>query len=122
MNSHCLTILDELGYIPVPSKAEYIVSDSIKKSFESLFGNEATVSILNHLTSLYGLSEKELTTNYDIFEKSLIYYIKLCRKNTSKIYQKRNTNRDCSTISCSNYRTRHSRSCYSYRRYSKKDQ
>ena len=71
MNSHCLTILDELGYIPVPSKAENIVSDSIKKSFESLFGKEATVSILNHLTSLYGLSEKELTTNYDIFEKSL---------------------------------------------------
>jgi hypothetical protein len=71
MNSHCLTILDELGYIPVPSKAEYIVSDSIKKSFESLFGQEATISILNHLTSLYGLSEKELTTNYDIFEKSL---------------------------------------------------
>jgi hypothetical protein len=71
MNYHCLTVLDKLGYIPVPSKVERIVSKSIKKSFESLFGQTATVVILNHLASFYGLSEKELTTNYDIFDKSL---------------------------------------------------
>jgi len=55
MNSHCLTLLDKLGY----------------KSLESLFGHAATVVLLHHLASFYGLSEKELTTNYDIFEKSL---------------------------------------------------
>ena len=71
MNSHCLTLLDKLGYIPVSSKAEHIVSESIKKSLEGLFGHVATVVLLHHLASFYGLSEKELTTNYDIFEKSL---------------------------------------------------
>ena len=71
MNSHCLTLLDKLGYIPVSSKAEQIISESIKKSLESLFGHAATVVLLHHLASFYGLSEKELTTNYDIFEKSL---------------------------------------------------
>jgi hypothetical protein len=71
MNSHCLTLLDKLGYIPVSSKAEYIISESIKKSLENLFGHAATVVLLQHLASFYGLSERELTTNYDIFEKSL---------------------------------------------------
>jgi hypothetical protein len=71
MNSHCLTLLDKLGYIPVSSKAEHIISESIKKSLESFFGHAATVVLLHHLASFYGLSEKELTTNYDIFEKSL---------------------------------------------------
>ena len=71
MNSHCLTLLDKLGYIPVSSKAEHIISESIKKSLESLFGHAATVVLLHHLASFYGLSERELTTNYDIFEKSL---------------------------------------------------
>jgi hypothetical protein len=71
MNSDCLTVLYKLGYTPVPSKVEHIVSESIKKSFESLFGQSATVVILNHLASSYGLSEEELTTNYDMFEKSL---------------------------------------------------
>jgi hypothetical protein len=66
-----LTVLDKLGYVPLLSKAECIFSDSVKKSFESLFGKDATPIILNNLSSLYGLSEKELTTNYDIFAKSL---------------------------------------------------
>jgi hypothetical protein len=71
MKSSCLTILDELGCIPIPSKAESVVSESIKKSFEDFFGQAATVAILDHLASVYGLSERELTTNYDIFEKAL---------------------------------------------------
>jgi hypothetical protein len=71
MNSHCLTLLDKLGYIPVSSKAERIISESIKKSLENLFGHAATVVLLHHLASFYGLSERELTTNYEIFEKSL---------------------------------------------------
>jgi hypothetical protein len=66
-----LAVLDKLGYIPLPSKAERIFSESIKKCFERLFGQAATTIILNNLSSLYGLSEKELTTNYDIFAKSL---------------------------------------------------
>jgi hypothetical protein len=66
-----LTVLDKLGYIPVPSKAEHIVSESIKESLESLFGQAASAVLLNNLSSIYGLSENELTTNYDIFEKSL---------------------------------------------------
>jgi hypothetical protein len=71
MNSHCLALLDMLGFIPVFSKAEQIVSESIKRAFENLFGHEATLVLLHQLGSFYGLSEKELTTNYDIFEKSL---------------------------------------------------
>jgi hypothetical protein len=71
MSSHCLTLLDKLGYIPVSSKAEHIISESIKKSLENLFGHAATVVLLHHLASFYGLSERELTTNYEIFEKSL---------------------------------------------------
>jgi hypothetical protein len=64
-------MLDKLGYIPVSSKAEHIISESIKKSLENLFGHAATVVLLHHLASFYGLSERELTTNYEIFEKSL---------------------------------------------------
>jgi hypothetical protein len=71
MNSHCLTLLDKLGYIPVSSKADHIISESIKKSLETLLGHSATKVLLQHLASFYGLSERELTTNYDIFEKSL---------------------------------------------------
>jgi hypothetical protein len=71
MNSHYLALLDILGFIPVFSKAEQIVSESIKRAFENLFGHEATLVLLHQLGSFYGLSEKELTTNYDIFEKSL---------------------------------------------------
>jgi hypothetical protein len=71
MNSHCLALLDMLGFIPVFSKAEQIVSESIKRVFENLFGHDATLVLLHQLGSFYGLSEKELTTNYDIFEKSL---------------------------------------------------
>jgi hypothetical protein len=71
MNSHCLALLDMLGFIPVFSKAEQIVSESIKRAFENLFGHDATLVLLHQLGSFYGLSEKELTTNYDIFEKSL---------------------------------------------------
>jgi hypothetical protein len=69
-----LTVLDKLGYIPLASKAEHIVSESIKKAFETLFGLAVTKIMLDNLSSLYGLSEWELTTNYDIFEK-LLYKI-----------------------------------------------
>jgi hypothetical protein len=71
MNSHWLTLLDRLGFIPVSSEAERIISESIKRAFENLFGHDATLVLLHQLASFYGLSEKELTTNYDIFEKSL---------------------------------------------------
>jgi hypothetical protein len=66
-----LAVLDKLGYIPLPSKAERIFSESVKECFERLFGKDASGIILSNLSSLYGLSEKELITNYDIFAKSL---------------------------------------------------
>ena len=58
-------------YSSIFQRLNRYVSESIKRAFENLFGHEATLVLLHQLGSFYGLSEKELTTNYDIFEKSL---------------------------------------------------
>jgi hypothetical protein len=63
-------VLDELGYFPLSSKAEEILYDVAKKSIERL-GESASKALLDHICSINGLSEKELLTNYDLFEKSL---------------------------------------------------
>lgn len=63
-------VLDELGYFPLSSKAEAILYDAAKKSIERL-GGSASKALLDHICSINGLSEKELLTNYDLFEKSL---------------------------------------------------
>jgi hypothetical protein len=63
-------VLDELGYFPLSSKAEEILYDVAKKSIEQL-GESASKALLDHICSINGLSEKELLTNYDLFEKSL---------------------------------------------------
>ena len=63
-------VLDELGYFPLSSKAEAILYDVAKKSIERL-GESASKALLDHICSINGLSEKELLTNYDLFEKSL---------------------------------------------------
>ena len=63
-------VLDELGYFPLSSKAEAILYDAAKKSVERL-GESASKALLDHICSVNGLSEKELLTNYDLFEKSL---------------------------------------------------
>ncbi len=63
-------VLDELGYFPLYSKADKILYDAAKKSIERL-GESASKALLDHICSINGLSEKELLTNYDLFEKSL---------------------------------------------------
>jgi hypothetical protein len=65
-----LNVLDELGYFPLSSKAEEILYHAAKKSIERL-GESASRALLDHICSVNGLSDKELLTNYDLFEKSL---------------------------------------------------
>jgi hypothetical protein len=65
-----LETLDELGYIPVQFKEEEILYESIIKSFESL-GKSTSNALLDHMCSLCSLSEKELLTNYELFEQVL---------------------------------------------------
>jgi len=52
------------------SKTEQIIYDEAKKSVEQL-GESASKVLLDHICSINGLSEKELLTNYDLFEKLL---------------------------------------------------
>ena len=65
-----LNVLDELGYFPLSSKTEEILYDAARKSIERL-GESASKALLDHICSINGLSEKELLTNYDLFEKSI---------------------------------------------------
>src|SRR5919109_1824748 len=69
-NSQLLTILDKLEYYPIVTIIDDILYTSVKKSLES-FGESISKAMLNHICSLYRLSEKELLSNYDLFEKSL---------------------------------------------------
>lgn len=75
-------VLDELGYFPLSSKAEEILYDVAKKSIERL-GESASKALLDHICSINGLSEKELLTNYDLFEKSLY---RVLRKGAAVIF------------------------------------
>jgi hypothetical protein len=65
-----ITILDNLGYIPIPSSVEEVLYTSIKKSVE-VIGESYSKLLLHAMSLLSGLTEKELLTNYDLFEKSL---------------------------------------------------
>jgi len=65
-----IRLLDELGYLPIRSNTEEILHEAVTRSFESL-GNSACKALLNNICSIHGLSEKELFTNYDLFENSL---------------------------------------------------
>jgi len=65
-----LTVFDELEYFPIISRLDKILYDSAKKSIERL-GESVSKVLLDHICSVYGLSETELLTNYDLFEKSL---------------------------------------------------
>jgi hypothetical protein len=69
------SILDELGYCPISSTAEDILYSVAKKSIEQL-GESASKALLDHICSIDGLSEKELLTNYDLFEKALYRVLK----------------------------------------------
>ena len=63
-------ILHRLGYLPIYSKSDQTISDIIKKSLEQI-GKSYSKAILYNMCSFYNLSEYELLTNYDLFEKSL---------------------------------------------------
>jgi hypothetical protein len=65
-----IRLLDELGYVPINSKTEEILHEAVTRSFESL-GNSACKALLNNMCSLHGLSDREVLTNYDLFEESL---------------------------------------------------
>ena len=66
-----LTVLDTLEYYPLNSAIDEIVYKSVKKSLGTL-GESISETILNHIW----LSEKELLTNYDLFEKSLYSFFR----------------------------------------------
>jgi hypothetical protein len=70
MNSECLSVLEELEYISVAPRSDRIISDIIKKTLEQI-GKSYSKAILYNMCSLYNLSEYELLTNYDLFEKAL---------------------------------------------------
>jgi hypothetical protein len=65
-----LSILDELRYLPTVYLSDRALHDSIKDSLESIVKSSSKV-LLHRMCSLYGLSENELLTNYDLFERSL---------------------------------------------------
>lgn len=69
-NFRYLSILDELQYITSISVSDRILHDSIKNSLESV-GKSYSKVLLHNMCSFYGLSENELLTNYDLFERSL---------------------------------------------------
>jgi hypothetical protein len=74
-DSQLLTVLDTLEYYPLNSAIDEIVYKSVKKSLGTL-GESISETILNHICLLYRLSEKELLTNYDLFEKSLYSFFR----------------------------------------------
>src|ERR1700752_113412 len=65
-----LSILDELQYLPEVYLSDRALHDSIKKSLESIVKSFSEV-LLRKMCSLHGLTENELLTNYDLFERSL---------------------------------------------------
>jgi hypothetical protein len=65
-----LSVLDELRYLPTVYLSDRALHDSIKDSLETVFRSFSIV-LLHKMCSLYGLSENELLTNYDLFERSL---------------------------------------------------
>ena len=64
-------LLEKERYIPAHSRAEPILYYSTKRSIEDLVGKQLSKVLLNKISSVYKLSEKELLTNYDLLEKSL---------------------------------------------------
>jgi hypothetical protein len=73
MDLDYITILDNLGYIPIPSRVEEVLYRAIKKSV-GVIGESYSKLLLHAMCLRSGFSEKELLTNYDLFEK-LLYKI-----------------------------------------------
>ena len=64
------SILDDLGYFQISSKAEHILHDATWNSIAFL-GENASKDLLDHICSISGFSEGELLMNYDLLQKSL---------------------------------------------------
>jgi hypothetical protein len=69
-NFEYLSMLDDLEYLPAVANSDQIISDIIRKCLDQM-GKSYSKAILYNTCLLYGLSEHELLTNYDLFEKSL---------------------------------------------------
>jgi hypothetical protein len=66
----CLSVLDKLGYYPIRANNDRLLYASIKDSLE-LMGRSYSGALIRNMCSLYGLSENELFSNYDLFKKML---------------------------------------------------
>lgn len=69
-NLRYLSILDELRYFPTSSVCNQLLRESVEESLAHI-GKSYSKALLNNMCSLYGLSESELLTNYDLFETTL---------------------------------------------------
>jgi hypothetical protein len=69
-NHRLLNILDKLGYLPATSSVDKMIYTSIINSINEL-GKSCSKALLYNMCSLYGLSKRELLTNYDLFESSI---------------------------------------------------
>ena len=66
-----LNVIDRVGYIPVTFDANLLLYTSVKSALEANMDRPSSFSMIDHLCSVSGLTEKELLTNKDLFEKSL---------------------------------------------------
>jgi hypothetical protein len=66
----CLSLLDKLGYYPISANNDRLLYASIKDSLEQM-GKSYSGALIRNMCSLYGLSENELFSNYDLFKKML---------------------------------------------------
>jgi hypothetical protein len=66
----CLSVLDKLGYYPISANNDRLLYASIKDSLEQM-GKSYSGALVRNMCSLYGLSENELFSNYDLFKKML---------------------------------------------------
>jgi hypothetical protein len=66
-----LNVIDRVGYIPVTFDANLLLYTSVKSALEANIDRPSSFGFIDHLCSVSGLTEKELLTNKDLFEKSL---------------------------------------------------
>ena len=66
-----LNVIDRVGYIPVTFDANLLLYTSVKSALEANMDRPSSFGFIDHLCSVSGLTEKELLTNKDLFEKSL---------------------------------------------------
>jgi hypothetical protein len=62
-------LLREKGFLPL-SLQERLVSSAARRAL-AVLGEQSVVALIYHMTTLTGLKEKELLSNYAEFEKAL---------------------------------------------------